>query len=412
MLLATAAALVASLVVPASASAAGTTSAPAASLVSLAAAVSSEEPTKKPSQEQWKELDKVAKKHSSLGVFGVQSDSGPVLTLPAGTTAEEKAKAVADLPDGVKVTVKTSKFAKGEADKVQKEIMANKWHKEAKKYEIGSFYDGEKDKLVVNAEAPESVTAALKSVYGDKIEVLQTRFEQQTRFTDWEPFLGGSSIRGNAANSGVCSSGFKIYSTHPDTGAWTEMMTTAGHCFPFHQLVLNASGTWMGWMKKDSSNDIAAFLGYDYVSGIWTGTFSGSTASRSVKGYSGMWNGLNVCVSGQTSYQHCDHPITATSYAHSWTDPYGQTRVAWANDNFAYSAHTAYGVHPTQGGDSGAPIHTPDGNGTDTWATGSHHRLISWYDNSVCGCMQYRMIGVKASFITRWGNAQLAADEY
>lgn len=363
---------------------------------------------KKPSQAQWEELDKVAKKHSAFGVFGVTSDSGPVLTLPAGASADEKVKVVAEVPDGIQVTVKTSKFTKNEVDKIQKGIGEAKWHKDAKKYGLGAFYDGEKDTVVVNTDAPESIREALKNSYGDKIQVVQSRFEQQaTRFDDYERFYGGASIHNN---HGTCTAGWKIRAVNPDNGQSADMLTTAGHCFLNNELVQNSgSNRWMGWVKRFGGTygggDLEAFVGYQYSNHIYTGGYYSSTSNMQTGSLSGMYTGLHVCVSGQTTYNHCGHPIASTNYGFSWYDRNGHSHYNNSADGFTYNrGGTNNNGTLTAAGDSGAPVHVPHDQYT-TSATGSHSGLVSWYEGA-CGCTQYRMYGVKAQFVhDKWGGS-------
>ncbi|WP_460062408.1 chymotrypsin family serine protease [Streptomyces sp. YKOK-I1] len=358
----------------------------------------------RPSQSQWVQLDKVSKKHAALGVFGAEGEYAPVLTLPAGTTADQKAKAAADVPDGLKVSIRTSRFTKAQVDKVQKEVMAGKWHKDGSTYDLGSFYDGELDKIVVNTDAPRSVVSALKSAYGDKVEVVPSRFEQQAdRFNDQEPFYGGASL---LANNSLCTAGWKIHMVNPETNQQAYFLTTAGHCYHMHDLVKNrGNSAWMGWIKKVGPSDIEAMVGYQYDNQIWTGGYTTSQARLTYTGLGGMVMGSQVCVSGQTTFNHCGHPISSTSYSFSWKNGQ-QSGVTPAQYGFTYSRGGTNAARNngtiTQGGDSGAPVYILGGN---AWAVGSHAGIVDWLDTAPngCHCYQWRMYGVKMQAIySQW----------
>jgi hypothetical protein len=393
VLLASAAAIVASLAGPASSSVAAT---PDPSAV----------PSGTPSQAQWKQLDKIAKSQDALGVFGA---STPVVVLPADAPGAQKATVMADIPTGMKVTVKTSKFTKNELGEMEKVISGNRWHKDAKKYGQGFSYDGEKDKVVVNTDAPESVTASLKKSYGDKIEVLRSRFEQQAdRFHDVEAFYGGASLDSDR-RWGPCTSGWKLRFVNPEDGRAADFLTTAGHCYNLNERIMNenygALGNWMGWVKKvDDTLDIEAFVGYRYSPHIYTGIKYDSTdAKQASTSLSGMWNGMMVCVSGRTSYKHCNHPITATAYGFNWMDHHGVSHHTASWDGFAYAPGPgpSYAGIKTQSGDSGAPVYV-DYSPYTVLPTGSHAGITSWWDGP-CSCTQTRMYAVKmGSVLSKW----------
>ncbi|WP_133917285.1 hypothetical protein [Streptomyces sp. NBC_00582] len=377
----------------------------AATLGAPASSWAADEPAtasvKEPSQAQWKQLDAVHKKHSSLGVFDAKDGSGPLLTLPAGTSAAEKDKVLADIPAGMKVKVKVSRFHKGETDKIADEVGSGKWNKDARKYGLGAAYDADTDKVMVNTDAPESVTASLKSQYGDKIEVFRSRFEEQLgRYNDSAPFWGGDSI--HTASWGNCTSGFKVHVVDPETGQATDMMTTAGHCYSLNERVLGADGKWMGWVKRFGPADLEAFVGYTYDPFIWTGGTPGSTSNLPVHSLSGMYYGMHVCVSGQTTFNHCGHPVTATNYGFNWTDHSGHTH--WNSTTWGFVFGPGGTNYPrydngklTEAGDSGAPVYVA-GSSTAA-AAGTLSGIVEWKCDPCTNGTQWRMYGVKAQFI-------------
>lgn len=120
-------------------------------------------------------------------------------------------------------------------DEIEKGIATGPWKKRvAKDYNVGMSYDGVTYKMIVETDAPSSVTPALADAYDDKIKVRRARITQQyNRFSDYSPFFGGSPLVGPGRNNQdvLCSSGFALANVeHVDTRQRVEMMTTAGHC--------------------------------------------------------------------------------------------------------------------------------------------------------------------------------------
>ncbi|SPF07261.1 hypothetical protein [Streptomyces sp. MA5143a] len=380
--------------------------APASSAV--AASSSAATPSKGPSQEQLKQIDKVAKAEHALGVFA--AESGPVLVLPAGTPADRKAEALGKAAKVLDATtVKVSKFTQKELDGLGKDILTGPWNKNDSLVTIE--YDGATDKMIVNTDAPESDRTGLAKAHGDKIKVRHARIQSQwNRFDDYAPFWGGTSLMNDLS---VCTSGWGLRNVeNQDNGQRVDMMTTAGHCFSRHDLIVNrhedwSSGQWMGWVKHTDWNlDVEAFLGYRYEGQIWTGSYSWANDSRPVKGLGGLWQGLTVSVSGQTTFAHGNHTITADNYGFTWRSEDGNQHYTWNGDGFAYAPGSNWpsydqGMH-TEVGDSGAPIYTVDYNG-GAYAVGSHSGMVQWWEGN-CGCQQYRMYGVKmGSVLGSWG---------
>ncbi|NEA98941.1 hypothetical protein [Streptomyces sp. SID13726] len=392
-LVASAAVMVASFAIPTSSWAAET---PAGQ-----AAVSDKEP----SQAQWKKLDTTVKKYSGLGVFGDDSGGSQVLRLPAGTSVADQDKAAADVPDGTKVAVKTSRFTENEVDRIQKQVQEAKWDKDAGKYSLGSFYDGQTDKLMVTTDAPASVTASLKKTFGDKVEVLRSRMEQQyTRFNDVEYFNGGDSLK-SPNGTGKCTSAWKLDMYDPSQRATATWMTTAGHCYTTGSAVENANGNYMGQVKKLGDFDVEAFTGSRYSGNIFSGGTASSTSIMRTAGSMAPYKGLKVCMSGQTTYNHCGHPVSNISYAFNWNDARGVKHYTSSSAGFTFDRGGTnapdYDNGPAAaGGDSGAPVYVAY-TAYDAMAVGSLSGTIQWYGS--CNCLQKRMYGVKlSSVLSAW----------
>ncbi|WP_030942496.1 hypothetical protein [Streptomyces sp. NRRL S-646] len=389
MLITTAVAVVAPLAIPAS--------------LSAASAASSAEPAQQPSQAQLQQLDRVARSHSALGVFGDPEKGHPILMLPAGTSAAQKAEVKKELPAGLLVTVKISKVTKAEVDSVFKTIKAGKWNKDARKYGVGYTYDGEKDKVVVNLEGPKSAAPSLKVLKPDAIEVQPGRFTpENNRFNDYNPFYGGGAIKKDGSRSEYdCTAGFAI--RHKPDGE--KRMVTAAHCFYWNDKIKTADG-------KDYGNvtsvhqwlDTEAITGKNYTGRIYTGGYKESDSTLWVSDYSNWFYwGRQFCVSGASTYNHCGHPVSYSTYGscYIW---HGATYCVDPADQFLIDRGGNNGCGCgkfTAPGDSGAPVFEPGYRGDDA-IIGGMHRGAVWNYNG-----QDRMLNVKVNSILNSANAEI-----
>ncbi|MFF7843182.1 hypothetical protein ACFZC6_30970 [Streptomyces ossamyceticus] len=387
MLITTAVAVMAPLAVPA---------------FSAVPAASSAEPSQQPSQAQLQQLDKVATSHSALGVFGDTRQARPVLMLPAGTSAAEKAKVKEEIPAGLNVTVKISKLTKADVDKVSKTVKEGKWHKDARTYGVGWTYDGEKDKVVVNLEGPESAAASLESLKPDAIEVQPGRFTpHNTRFNDYAPFYGGGAIKKQGSgNTHDCTAGFTI--RHKPDGQ--KRMVTAAHCFFWNDTITTGDGKNFGNVTSVHQwLDAEAMTGQNYTGRIYAGGYKESETTRWVGGYSNWFYwGRQFCVSGATTFNHCGHPVSYSTYGscYIWhgtkycVDPADQFLIdRGGNNNCGCGKFTAPG-------DSGAPVHE-EGQAGDS-VIGGMHRGAVWNYNG-----QDRMLNVRVNSILNSANADI-----
>jgi hypothetical protein len=324
-----------------------------------------------------------------------------VVTLPAGTSAVEKAKVEADIPAGMNVTVKTSRFTRGKLDKIQKTVTARKWHSDADTYGVGVKYDGQKDKVIVQTDAPASATESLRNLYPGAIEVQSARFEPQsgTRFVSWSPFYGGVALI--SAGKGACTAGFAARSLI----SGNEYMLTAAHCYDTSAHVYNrkpdwSHGLWLGQVvARYTSFDTETLLGPVYDSYIHTGGYDTSTKTHFVHGSADVGQNVHVCVSGSTTYNHCGHPISDTSYSVCWS---GSTVCIDNGRGFLYDRGGTWpsynNGHITEVGDSGAPIYTTDRTDSAAWIVGMHTGIV-WSD-----CCTPHMVGVN------WGKISATLD--
>ncbi|MEU1557661.1 hypothetical protein ABZ517_33870 [Streptomyces scabiei] len=384
--------------VAAAATAAVSLASPVASYAADTPSASSGADAAKPSQAQLKNLDKAIKKHHALGVSGASSQQ--VVALPAGTSAAEKNELSAEIPAGTDVTVKISQFTKDALDKTSKTLSARKWHADADKYDVGFSYDAKQDKLVVNTDAPASVTQSLLDANPGKIVINRARFElQQNRFSDYNPYSGGAAIvnitRGSWAG---CTAGVAVKNVF--TGA--RRMMTAGHCGNFGDVFLQRyedgnSGPYFGTVDAvESSLDSELITGANYKGTIWTGGWNGSTTRMLVSGGNNPWGGLQVCVSGFASLNHCGHPVTNTNFT--------QAGYIEGGNGFTYDQGGTWQTwgwqwgKATEAGDSGAPIYYGDQYNLEATIVGTHSGR---FHTGECGC--WRMTGVKiGSTLSQW----------
>ncbi|MGW4214697.1 hypothetical protein ACWEIJ_42400 [Lentzea sp. NPDC004789] len=346
----------------------------------------------------WKEVDAVAQKASALGV---SSDSDPVLMLPAGTPATDLAGVVASLPAAGKVAVRTSQFSKSELDSIQKTVMDRKFSADAGKYGISSTYDAKTDKVVVTTDAPASVTDGLNKSYAGKVEIHRGRFESQNgidRFNDGYPFYGGISLI-NSRNGGVCTAGVAVESVFTGQRA----LTTAAHCDTDGDTFMNKDhrGHWgqqVGSVDmRDTHLDVSLLHGLAYDGWIYTGGTEYSTSKIFVHGGSGVWNGLMLCVSGQTTFNHCGHPVSNTNYSIRWSasDAGIDNGNGFLYDQGGNNAPFFNNGKLTEAGDSGAPIFDTDQTGSAAFIAGTHSGVVWLWDGGRCGCSIPHMVGSK-----------------
>ncbi|MCI3273509.1 S1 family peptidase [Streptomyces cylindrosporus] len=350
------------------------------------------------SQHDWTQLGKIQAQHSVLGI----ADTGAVLRLPAGASAGEKAKVEAQLPADAHTVVRTSRFSQSQLDRIQKTATARDWNSDADKYGLATTYDATTDKVIINTDAPASVTRALAEKYPGALEVRQARLEsQRTRFGDAQPFWGGDALIGSEGSGAAsCTAGFAV--KQKATGHL--YMTTAGHCYGLNTHVYsrgqnNGWGNWVGQVTR-RNRDIDTELiqntltsaGYD--SFIFTGGLASSGATHFVHGTESPSVSRKVCVSGSVSFNHCGHPISNTSYSICYS---GGIDCIKNGQGFLYDRGGTYPTYNngklTQGGDSGAPIYTTDDTDSAAWIVGGHSGLI-YTSSGACSCSVPHMVGV------------------
>ncbi|WP_143569955.1 hypothetical protein [Streptomyces acidiscabies] len=341
------------------------------------------------------QLDKIAQDHAALGVFG--DASAPVLVLPAGTSADEQAQVTAQVPADAHATVKASQFTQADLDSLGKTVTDRQWAPEAGTYAVSTEYDAQSDKLRVRSDAPDSALQQLSDAHPGQLETSQSRMEpQNTRFADWSPFWGGNALIG-ATGGGQCTGGVAV----KDWPGGDKLLTSA-HCYGWWVNVYNRnysgganSNSYVGKVyKRDTDVDAEELSGTDYAPIIYTGGSAISGSHVRVFGKQPVYFGLQVCVSGAVSFNHCGHPISN-----------GQFNICWSGTDVCIKNNTGFVFEKggtnfpnynngleTKPGDSGAPIYITDRSGIAAYIVGLNAGAV--WDNC-CGRRTIHMVGVK-----------------
>lgn len=341
------------------------------------------------------QLDKVAKDHAALGVFG--DPGAPILVLPAGTSADEQAQATAQVPADAHATVKTSQFTQADLDSLGKTVTDRQWAPDAGTYAVSTEYDALSDKLRVRSDASDSALRQLNDAHPGQLETSQSRMEpQNTRFADWSPFWGGNALIG-ATGGNQCTGGVAV----KDYPGGDKLLTSA-HCYGWWVNVYNRnysgganSNSYVGKVyKRNTDVDAEELSGTDYAPIIYTGGSQISGSHIRVFGKQPVYFGLQVCVSGAVSFNHCGHPISN-----------GQFNICWSGTDVCIKNNSGFVFEKggtnfpnynngleTKPGDSGAPIYITDRSGIAAYIVGVNAGAI--WDNC-CGKRTIHMVGVK-----------------
>ncbi|MER6425985.1 hypothetical protein ABT254_45670, partial [Streptomyces sp. NPDC001137] len=244
------------------------------------------------------------------------------------------------------------------------------------------------DKVSLITDAPLSDLGKLLGTYPGAIEVKQERFElQSTRFNDTSPFSGGASITNGGA---TCTSGFAV---HNRTRASDQYMVTAAHCFPNGNVVWSGrvGGPTLGVVRfRFNDNDFELIGNGSYTHNIYTGGTHDSTATHFIYTTRTARVGVKVCVSGQTTFNHCGHKITNDRF--SISSPNSAFGISNGNGFLFARGGTNNPCYcngqMTTHGDSGAPIYEPDTTDSGAMLVGLNH-----------GAIGGQMIGVKVNAI-------------
>ena len=286
---------------------------------------------------------------------------------PTATSARPRSRSSSPVRRGSSVV----DIAKKTVDAIREQIAAREFSPEAEKFSYASHLDLETGKVVLQTDAPASVTDRLTEQFGDVIELREEKPVQDLfhRRDDIAPFWGGASIQ---SGGGTCSSGFTVRKP-----SGQRLITTAGHCFavgatvrtPLSRLVgsVTERGTLNSFWFWDN-RDMELIGGQSYSPRIYVGGVT-SSSSKAVVGAGDPVAGVTgYCASGQTTGEQCNQTVQSTS-AIVCT----QTGCKWPV--------IEYTGGPSQPGDSGAPFYLPGaagqvfargaviaGNGTTSYA--------------------------------------------
>jgi hypothetical protein len=243
-------------------------------------------------------------------------------------------------------------IAKKTADSIREEIGGLEFSPAAPKYSYASHLDLQTGRVILETDAPASVTAGLAKEHPEiSLRDSKPVTDQFNRRDDIAPFWGGAAIQ---SGGGTCSTGFAVRNS-----SGTRFMTTAAHCYgvgatvrtPTNTLVgtVTQRGTLNSWWFFDN-RDVELIGGQSYAARVYTGGIF-STSSKAVVGAGDPVAGVTgYCSSGQTSGEQCNQTVQSTG-AIVCTG----TGCKWPVIQYVGG--------PSQGGDSGGSFYIPSGSG-------------------------------------------------
>jgi hypothetical protein len=112
---------------------------------------------------------------------------------------------------------------------------------------------------------------------------------------------------------GICTAGYAVW----DNVDKVTKMVTAGHCNPLWGQWQTKAGADFGYVeRRDKNLDAELITSKQHNGTIWTGGTAESDSSVKVTNWSGWtYLGRQLCVSGQTTFNHCGHPVSQNGVA-------------------------------------------------------------------------------------------------
>jgi len=270
-----------------------------------------------------------------------------VVVGPDSDIGEAEAKKLVDGP----YRLERLEIAKKTSDSIREEIAGREFGPDAQKYSYTSHLDLHTGRVVLQTDAPASVTERLVKEHPE-IELREDKPVQDLfhRGDDIAPFWGGASIQ----SGGTCSTGFTVRNS-----SGTRFTTTAAHCFAVGATVRTPTGTVVGTVRQRGTlnswwffdnRDVELIGGSSYAARVYTGGVV-SSSSKAVVGAGDPVAGVTgYCSSGQTSGEQCNQTVQSTG-AMACT----ATGCKWPV--------IEYTGGPSQGGDSGGSFYIPSGSG-------------------------------------------------
>ena len=299
---------------------------------------------------------KFAKERSALGSYYDQARGAHVVVVGKKSALTE---AAVDKAIGDSARLERRSITKATSDAIQDKVAKRQWADAAAKYNYATWLDLETGKVVLNTNAPESVTDPLTDQYPGLIDQRHEAVEDTfNRKADVPAFWGGSSIKNGG---GVCSSGFVV---KKPTGQ--RFLTTAGHCFGVGANVLTTNGNlsvgnvtqrgpFLPWPLM--SFDMELIGGKSYGSSIFVGGTLSSTGKH-VNGAGDPVVGFaNYCRSGQTSGEQCGERVQSVN-------------ATVCTQTGCKAPVISYTGPVSQPGDSGAPFYVYSTDGTQVYIRG------------------------------------------
>jgi hypothetical protein len=243
-------------------------------------------------------------------------------------------------------------IAKKTADSIRDEIGGRQFSPEAEKFNYASHLDLQTGRVVLQTDAPASVTEGLVKEHPE-IELREGKpvGDQFHRRDDIAPFWGGASINSGGA---TCSTGFSV---RKPSGA--RFTTTAAHCYAVGSTVRTPTSTFVGIVSQRGTlgsfwfwdnRDVELIGGQSYAGRVYTGGIFSSTSKAVVGSGDPVAGVTGYCSSGQTSGEQCNQTVQSTG-AIVCT----QTGCKWPV--------IEYTGGPSQPGDSGGSFYLPGATG-------------------------------------------------
>jgi hypothetical protein len=243
-------------------------------------------------------------------------------------------------------------IAKKTADSIREEIGGRQFSPEAEKFSYSSHLDLQTGRVILQTDAPASVTERLVKEHPE-IELVEGKpaEDQFHRRDDIPAFWGGASINSGGA---TCSTGFSV---RKPSGA--RFITTAAHCYAVGATVRTPTSTFVGTVSQRGTlgsfwfwdnRDVELIGGQSYAGRVYTGGIFSSTSKAVVGSGDPVAGVTGYCSSGQTSGEQCNQTVQSKG-AIVCT----QTGCKWPV--------IEYTGGPSQPGDSGGSFYIPGASG-------------------------------------------------